>query len=333
MKTMLEITECEEPEVVERLLQEHLATLNVDLAARANRIKGEDDESDKLSLDQARLLASPGSPALTVTTARQPHFSGRHGHFLLIDGKSVRLALLHSRELLRQVSVRCNAVIGCRLSPLQKAMVVRMVKDGPPPKGPWLWQQPTVPITLSIGDGANDVAMIQEAHVGVAILGKEGRQAARASDYAFGQFRMLARLLLVHGSYSYRRVAYTLQYFFYKEIVFILPVALYGNEALFSGEPLFDSWLLVFWNILFSAGPVLAFGAFAKDLDPDVLMSYPQLHSTHANNALLSLKEFGLWIAHGVCQAFVAYLGVWFAFSDSSIVRVFLCCRLIEGYS
>ena len=80
------------------------------------------------------------------------------------------------------------------------------------------------PITLAIGDGANDVAMIREAHVGVAVLGNEGRQAARASDYAMGKFKFLARLLLVHGHYSYLRIAYTIQFFFYKNIVIISPL-------------------------------------------------------------------------------------------------------------
>ncbi len=71
-------------------------------------------------------------------------------------------------------------------------------------------------MTLSIGDGANDVAMIQEAHVGVGIAGEEGRQAVMSADYAIGQFRFLTRLVLVHGRWSYRRLAETIANFFYK---------------------------------------------------------------------------------------------------------------------
>ena len=127
---------------------------------------------------------------------------------------------------------QCTAVLCCRLSPIQKARVVRLVKNGPVDDVKDL----TIhhPITLAIGDGANDVAMIKEAHVGVAILGKEGRQAARSryissdiairilicrSDYAFGQFQFLSRLLLVHGRYSYIRISYSVLYFFYKNLV------------------------------------------------------------------------------------------------------------------
>jgi phospholipid-translocating ATPase len=101
---------------------------------------------------------------------------GSQGHSLLVDGKTVKTALTRCPRLFRELSTECLAVIGCRLAPMQKALVVRLVKRGPPASGPWLWQQPRKPITLAIGDGANDVAMIQEAHVGVAILGHEGRQ-------------------------------------------------------------------------------------------------------------------------------------------------------------
>jgi len=71
-------------------------------------------------------------------------------------------------------------------------------------------------MALSIGDGANDVAMIQEADVGVGIAGEEGRQAVMSADYAIGQFRFLQRLVLVHGRWSYRRLAECIANFFYK---------------------------------------------------------------------------------------------------------------------
>lgn len=71
-------------------------------------------------------------------------------------------------------------------------------------------------MTLSIGDGANDVAMIQEANVGCGLFGLEGSQAAMSADYAFGQFRFLTKLLLVHGRWSYQRIAEMHSNFFYK---------------------------------------------------------------------------------------------------------------------
>ena len=105
--------------------------------------------------------------------------------------------------------MQCEAVICCRVSPLQKALVVRMIKEG------------IGAMTLAIGDGANDVAMIQEANIGCGLLGLEGSQAAMSADYAFGQFRFLTKLLLVHGRWSYIRIANMHSNFFYK--VCILP--------------------------------------------------------------------------------------------------------------
>lgn len=126
-------------------------------------------------------------------------------HGLIIDGDALKFVLeepLKSKFLL--LCKQCKSVICCRVSPSQKALVVRMVKLG------------LDVMTLSIGDGANDVAMIQEAHVGVGIAGEEGRQAVMSSDYAIGQFRFLSRLVLVHGRWSYRRIAEMIANFFYK---------------------------------------------------------------------------------------------------------------------
>lgn len=126
---------------------------------------------------------------------------------LVIDGKSLTYAL--EKDLEKQfleLAVMCKAVICCRVSPLQKALVVKLVKRN------------LKAILLAIGDGANDVSMIQAAHVGVGISGVEGLQAARSADVAIGQFRYLRKLLLVHGAWSYQRVSKTILYSFYKNV-------------------------------------------------------------------------------------------------------------------
>lgn len=126
---------------------------------------------------------------------------------LIIDGKSLTFALEKDMEkLFLDLAVMCKAVICCRVSPLQKALVVKLVK------------RHLKALLLAIGDGANDVSMIQAAHVGVGISGVEGLQAARSADVAIGQFRYLRKLLLVHGSWSYQRIAKIILYFFYKNI-------------------------------------------------------------------------------------------------------------------
>lgn len=140
-----------------------------------------------------------------LIAAREDHRPPPATHAVVIDGDTLKLMLsdeLKQRFLL--LCKQCKSVLCCRVSPAQKAAVVRLVKNG------------LNIMALSIGDGANDVAMIQEADVGVGIVGEEGRQAAMSSDYAIGQFRFLQRLILVHGRWSYRRMGETIANFFYK---------------------------------------------------------------------------------------------------------------------
>jgi phospholipid-transporting ATPase len=113
----------------------------------------------------------------------------------------------------------CKAVICCRVSPLQKALVVKLVK------------RHKKAILLAIGDGANDVSMIQAAHIGVGISGMEGLQAARSADVAIGQFRYLRKLLLVHGAWSYQRICKVVLYSFYKNITLYMTQFWVGFES------------------------------------------------------------------------------------------------------
>lgn len=131
---------------------------------------------------------------------------------LVVDGESLAVALKNDKDLFREVCMQCNAVICCRMSPLQKSEVVHLIKN-----------QKCSPVTAAVGDGANDVSMIQEAHVGLGIMGKEGRQAVRCADFAFARFKFVKEALLVHGHWYYLRVATLVQYFFYKNIAFITP--------------------------------------------------------------------------------------------------------------
>eukprot|EP00055_Hartaetosiga_balthica_P010544 m.45368 g.45368 ORF g.45368 m.45368 type:complete len:1297 (-) comp7215_c1_seq2:20-3910(-) len=239
---------------------------------------------------------------------------------LIVDGDTLLLALKHYPLLFRHLSMRCKAVLCCRLSPQQKAAIVRLVKTGSPisPDAPendeddeeeedTFYSQQSLMITLAIGDGANDVAMIREAHIGVGLFGKEGRQAARTSDYSIARFRFLARLLLVHGHYSYLRVGYSVQYFFYKNMIFILPFLFFGPRNLFSAQPLFEQWLLTFWSVLFTSLPIFLFGIFEKDVNAELLMKFPETYSIFERNALMSWFDFTWWTLLAGFQGAVAY--------------------------
>ena len=125
---------------------------------------------------------------------------------LTIDGQTIDTLLTENLAgIFRDICMSCQAVLCCRMSPNQKAQVVKLVKESP-----------SRPITCSVGDGANDVSMIQEAHVGIGIFGKEGRIAAMSADFAVGQFKFLKRILIVHGYLYYTRTASMVLFFFYK---------------------------------------------------------------------------------------------------------------------
>uniref|UniRef100_A0A8C2ZUE8 Phospholipid-transporting ATPase n=1 Tax=Cyclopterus lumpus TaxID=8103 RepID=A0A8C2ZUE8_CYCLU len=230
-------------------------------------------------------------------------------HGLVVDGASLSLALREHEKLFMEVCKNCSAVLCCRMAPLQKAKVVRLLKTSP-----------EKPITLAIGDGANDVSMIQEAHVGIGIMGKEGRQAVRNSDYAIARFKFLAKLLLVHGHFYYIRIATLVQYFFYKNVCFITPQFLYQFFCLFSQQTLYDSVYLTLYNICFTSLPILVYSLFEQLVHPHVLQNKPALYRDISKNSLLSFRTFLYWTLLGFLHAFIFFFGSYILMGEDTML-------------
>ncbi|XP_042020828.1 phospholipid-transporting ATPase 3-like [Salvia splendens] len=215
---------------------------------------------------------------------------------LIIDGKCLMYALDPSlRGMLLNFSLNCTAVVCCRVSPLQKAQVTSLVKKG------------ANKITLSIGDGANDVSMIQAAHVGVGISGQEGMQAVMASDFAIAQFRFLTDLLLVHGRWSYHRICKVVTYFFYKNLTFTLTQFWFTFETGFSGQRLYDDWFQSLYNVIFTALPVIIIGLFDKDVSANLSKKYPELYKEGIRNAFFKWRVVATWAFFAIYQSLVLY--------------------------
>ncbi|OWM75840.1 hypothetical protein CDL15_Pgr009484 [Punica granatum] len=211
---------------------------------------------------------------------------------LIIDGKSLTYALEDDiKDRFLQLAVGCSSVICCRSSPKQKALVTRLVKSG------------TGRTTLAIGDGANDVGMLQEADIGVGISGVEGMQAVMSSDVAIAQFRYLERLLLVHGHWCYRRISSMICYFFYKNIVFGFSLFLYEAYASFSGQPAYNDWYLSLYNVFFTSLPVLALGIFDQDVSARFCLKFPKLYQQGVQNILFSWSRILSWMFNGFFSA------------------------------
>ncbi|XP_031654278.1 phospholipid-transporting ATPase IA isoform X2 [Oncorhynchus kisutch] len=215
---------------------------------------------------------------------------------LIIDGNTLKYALTFgARQYFLDLALSCKAVICCRVSPLQKSEVVEMVK-----------KQVKV-ITLAIGDGANDVGMIQTAHVGVGISGNEGLQAANSSDYSIAQFKYLKNLLLVHGAWNYNRVSKCILYCFYKNIVLYIIEIWFAFVNGFSGQILFERWCIGLYNVIFTALPPLTLGIFERSCRKENMLKYPELYKTSQNAMGFNTKVFWAHCLNGLFHSVILF--------------------------
>ncbi|XP_059621420.1 phospholipid-transporting ATPase ID isoform X2 [Phlebotomus argentipes] len=234
-------------------------------------------------------------PAATSTGATD--LDENTGFAIVINGHSLVHCLspeLEDRFL--DVASNCKAVICCRVTPLQKAMVIELIKRA------------KNAVTLAIGDGANDVSMIKAAHIGVGISGQEGMQAVLASDYSIAQFRYLERLLLVHGRWSYYRMCKFLRYFFYKNFAFTLCHFWFAFFCGFSAQTVFDPMFISVYNLFYTSLPVLALGVFEQDVSDKNSLEYPKLYTPGIMNSLFNTTEFIRSVLHGIFSSLVLFL-------------------------
>ncbi|XP_043864362.1 phospholipid-transporting ATPase ID isoform X6 [Drosophila mojavensis] len=219
------------------------------------------------------------------------------GFALVVNGHSLVHCLspeLESKFL--DIASQCKAVICCRVTPLQKALVVELIKRA------------KNAVTLAIGDGANDVSMIKAAHIGVGISGQEGLQAVLSSDYAIAQFCHLERLLLVHGRWSYYRMCKFLRYFFYKNFAFTLCHCWYSLFCGFSAQTVFDPMFISVYNLFYTSLPVLALGVFEQDVSDKNSVEYPRLYTPGLKSELFNIREFIYSVLHGAFTSLILFL-------------------------
>lgn len=219
---------------------------------------------------------------------------------LVIDGPSLTHFDDKDQEL-RVIFIKigqlCRSVVACRLTPTQKRELVALVKKETKPRA----------ITLSIGDGANDVSMILEADVGVGIYGKEGRQAANNADFAIGEFKFLRRLLLVHGRWNYIRQSRVFLYSMHKNMVITLTLFWFSYFDAVSGTSLYESWIYTSFN--FALGlPIIFYGILDRDLSESYVLSNPKTYITGQRNVYLRPASLAMWILNAIEYAVVICL-------------------------
>ncbi|KAI1285877.1 Phospholipid-transporting ATPase IF [Halotydeus destructor] len=234
--------------------------------------------------------------------------STRTKYALIVDGRSLHMAMKFHLEKFSEMCQHCAVVLCCRMSPIQKGNVVSMVKS-----------LKSRPVTAAIGDGANDVSMIQEAHVGFGLMGKEGRQAVNSCDFAFAKFKYVKRVLLVHGNLFYYRVAMLIHYFFYKNVIFVVPQFLFSFYNAFSSQTLYHGVLLMLYNMIYTASPILIYGIVERPISLETLMDNPSLYKKISKNRLMRPVEFLKRFLNGFFHGLVLYVTYRYLWVDTTI--------------
>ncbi|XP_017650720.1 probable phospholipid-transporting ATPase VB isoform X2 [Nannospalax galili] len=227
---------------------------------------------------------------------------------LVIDGKTLNAIFQGKLERkFLELTQYCRSILCCRSTPLQKSMIVKLVRDK------------LSVMTLSIGDGANDVSMIQAADIGIGISGQEGMQAVMSSDFAISRFSHLKKLLLVHGHWCYSRLARMVVYYFYKNVCYVNLLFWYQFFCGFSGSTMIDHWQLIFFNLFFTSLPPIIFGVLDKDVSAETLLALPELYKSGQNSESYNLSVFWISMADAFYQSLVCFFIPYLTYRGSDI--------------
>ncbi|KAJ1917674.1 hypothetical protein H4219_003086 [Mycoemilia scoparia] len=339
------------------VIQESLHYLNqpptsedADSSAQFKRMTDpETPSADSYSVPKSSDYLKPPGPASrdpesaygSTTTDDEAKHEHHHSQLnaLVVDGRALAVLMDNPRcaRRLQELAPLLRSVICCRSSPLQKAQVVRLVKTG------------LDAVTLAIGDGANDVSMIQAADIGVAIAGEEGLQAANASDYTIGRFHYLRNLLLVHGFYDYMRMSEMILSFFYKNVIWAIAPFWLQIFCRFSANVFYDYSFVQLYNIIFTVAPVVIMGCVDKPFNYKTAMTYVGVYKSGIKNVYFRYHRFLIYVLDGFWQSFVCFFAFYvslyktfvvndsgrvlgqFDFSTMVAIAIVICANLVVG--
>ncbi|XP_039695270.1 putative phospholipid-transporting ATPase IIB isoform X1 [Pteropus medius] len=227
---------------------------------------------------------------------------------LVLSGDSLEVCLRYYEHELMELACQCPAVVCCRCSPTQKARIVKLL------------QTHTHKRTCAIGDGGNDVSMIQAADCGIGIEGKEGKAASLAADFSITQFAHVGRLLMVHGRRSYKRSAALGQFVMHRGLLISTMQAVFSSVFYFASVPLYQGFLMVGYATVYTMFPVFSL-VLDQDVKPEVAMLYPELYKDLTKGRSLSFKTFLVWVLISVYQGGILMYGALVLF-ESEFVHV-----------
>nr|XP_020030745.1 probable phospholipid-transporting ATPase IIA isoform X3 [Castor canadensis] len=235
-------------------------------------------------------------------------FRRKHDCALVISGDSLEVCLKYYEYEFMELACQCPAVVCCRCAPTQKAQIVRLL------------QERTGKLTCAVGDGGNDVSMIQEADCGVGVEGKEGKQASLAADFSITQFKHLGRLLMVHGRNSYKRSAALSQFVIHRSLCISTMQAVFSSVFYFASVPLYQGFLIIGYSTIYTMFPVFSL-VLDKDVKSEVAMLYPELYKDLLKGRPLSYKTFLIWVLISIYQGSTIMYGALLLF-ESEFVHI-----------
>uniref|UniRef100_G3VCH8 Phospholipid-transporting ATPase n=1 Tax=Sarcophilus harrisii TaxID=9305 RepID=G3VCH8_SARHA len=235
-------------------------------------------------------------------------FRRKHDCALVIAGDSLEVCLKYYEHEFVELACQCPAVVCCRCSPTQKAHIVKLL------------QQHTGKRTCAVGDGGNDVSMIQAADCGIGIEGKEGKQASLAADFSITQFKHIGRLLMVHGRNSYKRSAALGQFVMHRGLIISTMQAVFSSVFYFASVPLYQGFLMVGYATIYTMFPVFSL-VLDQDVKPEMALLYPELYKDLTKGRSLSFKTFLIWVLISIYQGGILMYGALVLF-ESEFVHV-----------
>uniref|UniRef100_A0A336KXN3 Phospholipid-transporting ATPase n=1 Tax=Culicoides sonorensis TaxID=179676 RepID=A0A336KXN3_CULSO len=225
---------------------------------------------------------------------------------LVISGESLDVCLTYYQHEFMELATNCPAVVCCRCSPTQKAQVVALI------------QKHTGKRTCAVGDGGNDVSMIQQADAGIGIEGKEGKQASLAGDFSIPAFQHIAKLLLVHGRHSYKRSAALSQFVIHRGLIISTMQAVFSAVFYLSSIALYQGLLMVGYATIYTMFPVFSL-VLDQDINASIALKYPELYKELSKGRSLSYKTFFIWVLISIYQGGIIMYGALVLFEDEFI--------------
>jgi len=302
---------------VEDKLQENVKpTLEMmaNAGIRVWMLTGDKIETAKCIAISARLVQR-GQQMFTISVKTKEEaaqhlnmFSQMSDTCLVIDGTSLQICLENFKQDFLESACRAPCVVCCRCSPTQKAEIVKLIKDF------------KKAVTAAIGDGGNDVSMIQAADVGVGIVGKEGMQASLAADFSITQFSHIGRLLIWHGRNSYKRSASLGQFIFHRGLIISFIQAVFSALFYFAAVAVYTGWLIVGYATVFTMAPVFSL-VMDEDVSSEIAFRFPELYKELQLGRDLTYKTFCIWVFTSVYQGGVIMIAALFLF-DSNLINI-----------